>query len=135
VAVVDAATAPVLAGALMTRRYLEDQIQSACVAYLRTVLLNCRVFTVPNGRTNAREGARQKRLGALAGVPDVLIVVPGGKVYFLEFKAPGGSLSESQKGFHDWAIFNGVPSAVIMSIDQIKIAIREWQLPTRESKQ
>ena len=39
---------------------------------------------------------RFKRLGVLAGIPDLVIIKPGGNVYLLELKAGKGSLQDSQ---------------------------------------
>ena len=118
----------------MTRRYIEDPIQASIVQYLRTVLLNCQVFSIPNGgfRTK-REAARLKWTGALAGVPDLAIVAPAGRVHFIECKALKGVLSDEQKAFRDWCISTLTPCAVCRSIDEVKIALRAWGLETREA--
>lgn len=118
----------------MTRRYLEDPIQASIVAYLRTVLPHCQVFAVPNGgfRTK-REAARLKWTGAKAGVPDLQIIAPSGRVYFIECKAPKGVLSDEQKSFRDWCIMSSTPFAVCRSIDEVKVALKAWHLETREA--
>lgn len=35
------------------------------------------------------------------GAPDRLVLIPGGEIIFVEFKAPGGKLSYHQVEFHD----------------------------------
>lgn len=115
------------------RSYPEDKIQASIVAYLRTVLPNCRVFAIANGglRTK-REAARLKWTGVLAGVPDVEIIAPGGKAYMIEVKAAGGSLSPEQKAFRDWMIANAVPHLVARSIEDVRAALAFWGVETKE---
>lgn len=59
------------------------------------------VFAIPNGgQRDAREGANLKAQGVLAGIPDVQIVLPCGKVLWLEMKAHDGRLSPVQRTLH-----------------------------------
>lgn len=60
------------------------------------------VFHVPNGGSrNALEGANLKTQGVLAGVPDLLIVMPFGETIWIEMKADTGSRSKKQIDLHD----------------------------------
>lgn len=36
------------------------------------------------------------------GVPDRIVLLPGGRIYFVETKRPGGRLSPMQKKWHEW---------------------------------
>lgn len=59
------------------------------------------VFAVPNGGSrDAREGANLKVGGVVAGVPDLCIVYPSGRVIWLEMKDAQGKLSTVQKELH-----------------------------------
>ncbi len=63
----------------------EDQIHYAVVDYLR--LRNCLFFHVPNQRMCTLSYRRKlKKLGLLAGVADLVIIKPDGKILFLEIK-------------------------------------------------
>ena len=61
------------------------------------------VFAVPNGGSrNLREAARLKAQGVLAGVSDLVILLPH-KVYFVELKNPNGKgrQSPAQRAFEE----------------------------------
>ena len=58
----------------------EDDLQIACMSYMRLVHTDLLAFHVPNGgNRSAREGAKFKRMGVLSGVPDILIMQPSGE--------------------------------------------------------
>ena len=60
------------------------------------------VYHVPNGgQRDPREAANLKVQGALAGVPDLDIVLPQGRSLKVEMKASDGRLSKSQIELHD----------------------------------
>lgn len=61
-------------------------------------------YAVPNGRTSMLEGLKYKRLGAKAGVPDVVVDFPVEPYHGLriEFKRrEGGVVSETQQEWLD----------------------------------
>ena len=59
------------------------------------------IFHIPNGGSrNALEGANLKTQGVLAGVPDLLIVMPFGETIWVEMKAEDGSRSKKQVDLH-----------------------------------
>ena len=62
------------------------------------------VFAVPNGnRNNPIQGHKYKIMGQMAGVSDLILLLPKGKVYFIELKNPNGKgkQSPSQREFED----------------------------------
>lgn len=62
------------------------------------------VFAVPNGnRNNPIQGHKYKIMGQMAGVSDLILLLPKGKVYFIELKNPNGKgkQSPSQRDFED----------------------------------
>jgi hypothetical protein len=78
----------------------EDDLQVACMQWMKYAHPDVLAFHVPNGgKRNAREGAKFKRMGVLAGVPDVLILEPkqGFNGFAVELKVKGGKLSKNQK--------------------------------------
>lgn len=81
-------------------KHLEDNLQIACVKWFRLQYPNILVHHSPNGgRRDAREGARFKAMGTLAGFPDLFIPYPN-KFFnglFIELKSDKGVLSDNQK--------------------------------------
>lgn len=62
------------------------------------------VFAVPNGgNRNLREAARLKAQGVMAGVSDLVLLLPDRKVYFIELKNPNGKgrQSPNQRWFEE----------------------------------
>lgn len=62
------------------------------------------VFAVPNGGSrNLREAVNLKAQGVMAGVSDLIVLLPGKKVYFIELKNPNGKgrQSPAQREFED----------------------------------
>lgn len=67
---------------------------------------------------DARTGARMKRAGMKAGVPDILVVYRG-RAHFLELKAPKGKPSaEQRKVAHDLGQA-GATWSVVRSIEDV----------------
>lgn len=85
-------------------------------------------FHVPNeGRRAPRTGGFQKRLGLLPGVADLVIVLPGGHVRFLELKREvGGTLSENQRAFRTACEANGSPYEVATTPEEVEAVLRGW---------
>lgn len=116
----------------MRRR--EDNLQAAIVAYLRAVLPDARVAAIPNGgaRTPA-EGAIFKRTGVLAGMPDLVVILNGGRVAWLEVKAGKGRLSDKQSALGIWFASHGHLWACVRSVDQVRECLAAWRIETREA--
>ena len=57
------------------------------------------MFHVQNKARNAIEGAKFKALGVVAGPSDMVILAPGGRVIWAEFKTATGKQSPEQKDF------------------------------------
>lgn len=84
-------------------------------------------FHVPNGgHRNAFEGKRLKQSGVLAGVPDFAILF--GRLHFIEFKKPGGSLSQVQIDLHPQLIAAGAWIVTVDSLEAAKDQTRAWDL-------
>lgn len=108
------------------RKHPEDQIQTAIVAFLAVYESQGKLsyFAVPNGeKRDAVTGAKLKRLGTRAGVPDIVILFPGNHTIFLEVKAPKGALSESQTAWFTWLNAARYTVAVVRSVDEAKAMI------------
>lgn len=60
------------------------------------------IFHIPmGGSRDAREAANLKVQGALAGVPDLCIVAPCGRIIWIEMKAHDGRVSTTQSKLHE----------------------------------
>lgn len=80
----------------------EANFQIGVVRFLR--MAGHFVFAVPNGGSrNVIEAANLKAQGVMAGVSDLILLLPGNKVYFIELKNPNGKgrQSPAQREFED----------------------------------
>ena len=106
----------------------EQAIQRAVVQYLGIMenLGELTFFHVPNGgRRSKAEGGIFKSLGVRPGVPDLVLLFPGGRCAFIEIKAPGGYLSASQKAFKNSAENLGFPFAECRGVDEVERFVRK----------
>lgn len=80
----------------------EARLQAAVVAWARAAAPSVLIFHPANGGWRSRSGAaRFKWHGVVAGIPDLAIVAPGGRAFFLECKTDRGALSAEQRCIHD----------------------------------
>ena len=76
-------------------------------------------FAIPNaGRRSLRMGARMKREGMVAGISDLCIALPLGRVAWLEMKSHKGRQSIEQKGFEARCDRLDHPYAVAKTFDE-----------------
>lgn len=77
-----------------------------------------------------------KKIGGLAlkfvspgfdGVPDRIVLLPGGKIGFVEVKAPGGNLRPLQQARHNLLRRLGFKVYVLDGTDQIGVILDEIQ--------
>lgn len=83
-------------------RHEEANFQICAVRMLR--MAGHFVFAVPNGGSrNLREAVNLKAQGVLAGVSDLILLLPNKKVYFIELKNPNGKgrQSPAQREFEE----------------------------------
>ena len=103
-------------------RHLESDIQIACVRWFRYrhPKLARLLFAVPNGGArNAVTASILKAEGVVAGVADLLLLVPSGGWHGLaiEMKKPTGRQSESQKAWQIAVEGQGYRYAVCRSVE------------------
>lgn len=87
----------------------EDQFQAATYLYINNnyPMLRRLLFHVPNqGAKNAKEGAKLKAMGVIAGVPDLICLRP---LCGIELKMPTGRIDPNQKSIHEHWSTNGIP--------------------------
>jgi hypothetical protein len=115
-------------------RNREGRIQIAVVKYVNLVAPEAIIFHIPNGGWRGRtEAARFKALGVTPGIPDLCLVLPGGKVAWWEIKADGGRISPSQAAMFSRFDESGHEVSVIHSIDEARTALRRLGVETRET--
>lgn len=125
-------------------RRLEDPVQRSILAWLRAVLpAGSLVFHCPNAAKRSKaEGARFKSLGVVAGIPDLIAIVPGfellgvGRLPVLiggEVKAANGKTTEAQDEIgRRWRELGGFWGEW-RSIDDARRTLAEAGVVTRES--
>lgn len=116
------------------RKRPEEAIQRSIVSYLRAVLRkDHRVIAVPNAARRRAGGRAGNGVPGLAkGFPDLLIVGPLGRSYMIECKAEKGRMSVEQNEWKAWFASGGVPYVVARSTDDVKLALAQWRVETRE---
>ena len=84
----------------------EHQLQTSLCEYLdRALLPSLDYFAIPNGGArHIRVAMKLKATGTKRGIPDLCILLPEGRIAWLELKIKGGYLSADQKAFRDKAI-------------------------------
>ena len=105
----------------------EQKIHQATVQYLRIMenLGKLTFFHPPNGGGRSKaEGGIFKSLGVKPGVPDLVLLFPGGRCAFIEIKAPGGRTSEAQKEFRNQAEYFGFAYAECRAVDEVERFVR-----------
>lgn len=110
----------------------EDQLQISVIDYLRLSLpKSAIVFHCPNGgQRNAREGAKFKRMGVLAGIPDVCILY-NGQAYFIELKTQRGILSPTQKELHQRFRESGFWIEICRNLSDVEHTLELWDIPQK----
>jgi hypothetical protein len=117
-------------------RNAEARRQAAIVEYVRWVAPQLICFHVPNGglRTKA-EAARLKWVGVLAGVLDLVLLLPSGRSAYWETKTPHGRLSDDQQAFIERLIALGHSWALVRSIDDARRELAALGIETREARE
>lgn len=84
-------------------------------------------IAIPNAAKRSPAMARAlKAEGMIAGAPDLICVGDGGKVAWLEVKAPGGRVSPAQEDMHALLQRKGHNVAVVRDQDQAVEQLRAW---------
>lgn len=90
---------------------------------------NAIAYAVPNGESRSkRTGAKLKAQGVVAGVFDLMFILPDGRAAAMELKALGGRLSPEQKAFAARLAAIGVEHCVCFDIDTAISVLEAWQV-------
>lgn len=112
-------------------RHDESNLQIACVRWFRLQFPSIAplLFSVPNGgRRDAVTGAILKAEGAVAGVSDLLLLLPSGHYHGLciEMKTEKGKQSDAQKEWQKAVEAVGYKYAVVRSFEQFADLIDDY---------
>lgn len=114
----------------------EDQLQASIVDYALWALKeppDGPMWTAINpipGKTKAVAG-RSKRLGMMAGVPDLVFAWKSGRVFWIELKTQKGSLSPEQRTVEFWLNSLGHTHYVVRSIEDFQEALLLEGVPVK----
>lgn len=105
----------------------EYELHKAVIEWLGWVKPDCIFFHPYNGAFMSKATAgRGKALSVLAGVADLVFVLPGGRVGFIELKAPGKHLQPKQNDFRDAVTRLGAWYAVAHSQEAFRGILKTW---------
>ena len=112
-------------------KHLEANLQRSVVTWLRYMENQGKLwFThIGHGGGGRQRGAILKGLGLKPGVADLMILMPGGRVGFLELKAPKGRVSESQETFRLAVDEFGGYYAIANSLEMSQDIVEMWLTP------
>lgn len=106
----------------------EAKIQSECFIWFNnTYCLKFHeprglMFSIPNelGGRNAISTALAKSTGLTSGVSDTIVILPSGRLIFVEFKTSTGVQSTSQKEFEQRVKAHGYDYYIVRSLKKFK---------------
>lgn len=97
-------------------------------AITRAVIAHWRARGVPGSLVASIPNQRAAgQYGLTAGLPDLLVIVPGLPVGFLELKTETGRLSEHQKAIKETLIRAGANICVAYGLDQAIEVLEHWR--------
>jgi hypothetical protein len=113
----------------------ESILQKQVVQYLRAILPHSIIAAIPNGSQRTSSGRPANAIsGLLPGIPDLMVMLPKGRVIFFELKSEKGRVSDAQLAVHLKMHGLNHDVAIVRSIDDVKNALDAWEVTTRESK-
>lgn len=109
-------------------KHPEHKIQVQLMDYLAVAgRRDLHWFAIPNGeKRHISVASRLKAEGVRKGSPDLVFMLPEGRVGWLEMKAAKGTLSPDQKAFRDKAESLGHLWAMARSVDEAIVTLSKW---------
>lgn len=99
----------------------ESTLQASCVRWFRYQYPHLIIYAVPNGGSrNVREAQRLKTEGVLAGVADLVVLLPQGKSLYIEMKVNGNRQTDNQKEFQEKVTSLGHTYAVCYTFEEFQ---------------
>lgn len=110
----------------------EAALHRSVARYLSLALVPPAWFTTfPAGGGGKVRGAKLKAAGLRAGMPDLLVFAPSGKLVGLELKTPIGRLSAEQVATHVAFRACGFSAFVCRSLEDVQAALDLARIPHR----
>jgi hypothetical protein len=85
---------------------LEETLQAECVKWANNTFPELRfwgILHIPNGGRRTKWDQRKSiALGIRKGFPDLQVIPPTGKIFFIEMKRPGATQGKEQKECQAW---------------------------------
>lgn len=121
------------------KRDVEGPIQEGIVTFIYAtvpgaIVQHCKNEINRSGKSIAREIAKAITRGLRKGFPDLLLLLPGGRVVFLEVKAPGNYPDKDQRELHEEMRALGHIVEVVRSIDDVRAAFQKHGIDSREKQ-
>lgn len=107
----------------------ESMLQEACVSWFRLQYKNILIWHTGNGgKRNLREAVKLKRMGVLAGVPDLFIPHAAKFCHglFIELKSKNGVLGLNQKEIIKILKESGYRVEICKSINQFQFVVKDY---------
>lgn len=117
----------------------ESALQRSLIEYLSWAVPSVTAFAIPNaGRRTVGGRASNAVAGLRKGVSDFAIVLPcswagktaHGVTAYIEVKTEKGRMSPEQKEWSEVLSKMSVPHCVVRSLEDLKEALRVWDVPT-----
>lgn len=117
------------AGGLKPQR--ETPLHIRCATLLKYALPPpCSFFHCPNGgRREPREAAKLKAMGVMPGVADLGIMMPRGRIGWIEIKTDEGDQDVGQIEFERLCRALGAPYEVCRSEEEVAAVCTRWLAP------
>lgn len=104
----------------------EQALQQQVAAYLN-LIPDLVWWHVPNGGGRSKvEAGVFKSMGVKPGVPDLHMILPGGKLGMIELKAGKGRASPAQQAFIDAAQEAGAQVFICRSLEDVAATVSRW---------
>lgn len=113
----------------------EAALQTAVADYLRIQYRDRLLWFHPANERKCSpiQGARLKRHGVKAGVPDLVFILGDGRAMFIELKAGNGRQTNAQKAFEYAARTRGCEYHVCRSVEDVAAVVARCTALARES--
>ena len=109
----------------------EQQIHQAICKFIDLAAPDLFYFHPANetGRNSIRFGAIRKSMGVKSGIPDLVFILPRGRIAFIEIKSPKGTLTATQKSFRDLCLDKDWPWGLARSVNDVETILAGWLTP------